>query len=129
MTHLSESEFVDLMEDNAALDSRRAAHVETCAACREQADALRGMLRQAGSVEVPEPSPLFWEHLSNRVRSGVAAEEAEAAAYAARSGWSSWRGRLVPLAVAAALFLAVLAGLKLIPIGPHEGHLASLVAE
>ena len=135
MTHLSESEFVDLVEDpegrgrEATLDPRRAAHVETCATCREQADLLRAMLRQTAAVDVPEPSPLCWARLSDRVRAGVAAEEAEAASYAARGGWTSFRARLVPLAVAAALFLAVLAGLQLRPIGPHEGRPAPLVAD
>jgi hypothetical protein len=134
MTHLSESEFVDLVEDpegpggRARLDPRRAAHVETCASCRDQADLLRAMLRQTAAVDVPEPSPLFWEHLSNRVRAGVTAEAAEAAG-AARSGWHSFRARLVPLGVAAALFLAVFAGLELIPIGQHEGNRTSLVAD
>ena len=71
MTHLSESEFVDLAAD--ALDPRRAAHVETCAPCREQRDALRAMLRDVSAVVVPEPSPLFWEHMSARVRDGMAA--------------------------------------------------------
>jgi hypothetical protein len=129
MTHPSDAEIVDLVEDAGTLEPRRAAHVETCAACRAQADALRGVLRQAASVDVPEPSPLFWKHLSDRVRAGVAAEEAEAAADAARWEWKSLRGRLVPLAVAAALFLAVYGGLELMPIGPHEGHPASVVAD
>lgn len=136
MTHLSESEFVDLVEEpegpggKATLDPRRAAHAETCASCSRQAASLRAMLRQTAAVDVPEPSPLFWAHLSDRVRSGVATTEAaEEAADAARWGWNSFRARLVPLAVAAALFLAALAGLQLIPIGPHEGAPASLVAD
>ena len=106
-THLSESEFVDLVEDT--LDPRRAAHVETCPACREQAGALRALLRDTAAVEVPEPSPLFWEHLSARVRDGVA--EAPAAA---GSGWI-WAGMrgLVSFAAAAALVVAVLSGVML----------------
>jgi len=39
------------------------------------------------SDDVPEPSPLFWEHFSNRVR---AATSAEAAAPSPRFGWRGW---------------------------------------
>jgi hypothetical protein len=104
VTHLSESEFVDLAED--ALDPRRARHVETCASCREQADALRGLLRETSSVTVPDPSPLFWDHLSARVRDGVAAAPAPD-----RSGWR-WSGmrRLVPMGAVAAVVIAAISG-------------------
>jgi hypothetical protein len=104
MTHLSESEFVDLAED--VLDARRARHVETCASCREQADALRGLLRETSSVMVPDPSPLFWEHLSARVREGVAAAPAPDRS---RWRWPDMR-RLVPMGAAAAVVIAVISG-------------------
>lgn len=108
MTHLSESEFVDLAED--VLDPRRARHVETCASCREQADALRNLLRETSSVAVPDPSPLFWDHLSARVRDGVAAAPA-----AGRSRWS-WPGMrmLIPMGAAAAVVVAVISGTLLL---------------
>jgi hypothetical protein len=70
MSHLSRSEIVDLAEE--ALPRARAVHVETCAACREQADAVRAALRDARAVEVPEPSPLFWQQFQARVRDSVA---------------------------------------------------------
>ena len=121
--HLSESEFVDLVED--ALDPRRAAHVETCAACRERAGTLRALLRDTAAVEVPEPSPLFWGHLSARVRDGVAAEPA-----AAGSGWmwSGMRG-LVSFAAAAALVVAVLSGVMLMRAVRHGSPPSPVVAE
>jgi hypothetical protein len=118
MTHLSESEFVDLAGD--ALDPRRAAHVETCASCREQADALRAMLREASSVAVPEPSPLFWDHLSARVRDGVAA-----APLPDRSGWSWPRMRVVlPIGAAAAVAVALISGALMRP-AVQEGRAPS----
>ena len=110
MTHLSEIELVDLAENNAAgIPETRAAHVETCAACREQLDALRSMLRESRSVDVPEPSPLFWEHMSMRLRDEVAAEPAPR-----RSGWN-WIGMrgLVSFGAAAALIVAVGSGVLL----------------
>ena len=74
MSHLSPSEFVDLAE--GALDPRRAAHAETCAACRAQAAVVENALRMTvESNDVPEPSPLFWNQLSARVREGVAQTE------------------------------------------------------
>ena len=116
MTHLSESEFVDLAENDTALDPRRAAHVAACASCREQLETLRSMLRESERVEVPEPSPLFWEHLSNRVRAELAGEPLP------QRGWNGFGLRgLVPLAVAAALILAILTGVQLMRIGPHDG--------
>jgi hypothetical protein len=110
MTHLSESEFVDLAENEGALDSRRVAHVEACASCREQLDALRSLLRTAEAVEVPEPSPLFWAHMSARVREGIAAEPVPV-----RSGWN-WIGMrgLASYSLAAALIVAVISGVLLV---------------
>lgn len=120
MTHLSESEFIDLAENEGALDSRRAAHVGSCAACREQLDALRSILRAAGAVDVPEPSPLFWDHMAARVHEGIAAEPVSL-----RSGWS-WIGMrgFMPLAAAAALVVAVISGVLLVRAA-RDGNLAA----
>ena len=70
MSHLSPSEFVDLAEH--ALEPGRAAHAAACDACRAQAAIVRDALRMTAAVDaVPEPSPLFWEHFSARVREGI----------------------------------------------------------
>jgi hypothetical protein len=118
-THLSQSELVDFAE--GALDSRRAAHAESCAACREQVEALRAMLRDTAAIEVPEPSPLFWEHFAARVRGEIAAEPA-----AGRPAWA-WLGMrgLVPFAAAVALVMAVFSGMYLVRAG-RVGPMASL---
>jgi hypothetical protein len=126
--HLSESELVDLAE--GALDSRRATHVETCAACREQGEALSAMLRATASIEVPDPSPLFWEHFPARVRGAIAAEPA-----AGRPAWA-WLGMrgLVPFAAAAAVVIAVFSGVYLMrgarvgPMAPRTAAGSALVA-
>lgn len=120
MTHLTESEFIDLAESEGALDSRRAGHVEGCASCREQVDALRSILRASEAVDVPEPSPLFWNHMSARVREGIAAEPAPV-----RSGWN-WIGirGLMPLTAAAALVVAVISGVLLVRAA-RDGNLAA----
>ena len=69
MKHLTEAELVDLV-DGALAPSRRS-HVEACDRCRSAEAELREMLARAGDVEIPEPSPLFWEHFSARVHAGV----------------------------------------------------------
>lgn len=67
MKHLSRAEFVDLIESSPSLPAERAQHIETCAQCREDADVLRAMHSLAAADDIPEPSPLFWDHFSGRV--------------------------------------------------------------
>jgi hypothetical protein len=121
--HLTESEFVDLLED--ALDARRAAHLETCASCRDQAGALRAMLRDTAAVPGPEPSPLFWDHFQARVHDAVGAETAGGRSVFA---WTGFRG-LVPWAAAAALIIAVVSGALLLDTVRTGGPKAPLVVE
>jgi anti-sigma factor RsiW len=99
--HLSPGEFVDAAEGR--LDARRAAHVESCASCAAEVAMLRRTLDDVVSAgAVPEPSPLFWDHLGQRIR--VAA----ASAPAGEPWWTrlSWRP-LAALAAAAVIILAV----------------------
>jgi len=103
MSHLSPSEFVDLAD--GALAESRAAHAVTCEACRAQADTIRAALHMTtGPGDVPEPSPLFWDHLSARVREAIASEPPP------RAGFYGLRMRpLVPaLAIVVAAFSVVL---------------------
>jgi hypothetical protein len=104
MRHLTSVELVDLAEGTRAESS--AAHLVTCEACRHQLVLLRATMSTAEAFEVPEPSQLFWNHLSARVREAVAAEGAPRG----RSwfGWGSWL--TVPM-VAGALAAVVLAAL------------------
>lgn len=69
------------------------------------------MMTAAADVEVPEPSPLFWQHLSARVHEAVAAEESlRATRWSER--WLSWRVTL-PLSVAAAAAVLIAAAITL----------------
>jgi len=83
MTHLTDLEMVDLLDDS--LPASRAAHLDTCARCRETAAALCDARTRAEAVNVPEPSPLFWEMFSVRVHDAV-----RDAAIANPSGWLTW---------------------------------------
>jgi len=106
MTHLSASEFVDFAE--GTLEAGRSAHLNTCATCRDQAASVRTALRAATSSTMPEPSPLFWEHLSARIRKGVAAEP--------QGRRARWRPRLVAaLACTATILVAIGLSVRRLP--------------
>ncbi len=70
--HLQPDELIDLAEGARAESS--APHLTGCAVCRGQLDELKQAMAAAVDVDVPEPSPLFWDHLSRRVSEAVAAE-------------------------------------------------------
>jgi hypothetical protein len=105
--HLKIEELVDIAEGTRGEAS--APHLASCATCRRQLADARAMLSIVSetSGEVPEPSPLFWDHLSNRVA------EAAAVAPAPRRAWTgalAWPRLLMPaLTLAmAALVIAVM---------------------
>ncbi len=70
--HLNAEELVDVAEGTRPESA--APHLAGCESCRAQLRELRAMLSAAQGVEVPEPSPLFWDHLSARVSEAVAEE-------------------------------------------------------
>jgi hypothetical protein len=69
MSHLSDIEIVDLIDGTLRADRQR--HVDGCDACRAQAEGLRSALLHASDADIPEPSPLFWDHFSARVHDAV----------------------------------------------------------
>ena len=121
MTHLSQQELVDLTE--GTLDPERVAHVEACAECCEEADALQVVLLQVSEVEVPEPSPLFWDHLSSRVTAAVAAPETQPSRL---PWWRDWSvGRLTAAITTATVVLAVVVGLSMLRDPPGRVEVVS----
>ncbi len=101
MRHCTPDELMDVVDD--VRDEASLPHLAACALCREQLREVRQMLLQVADAPVPEPSPLFWGHLSARVHDAVAAE----AGQPARRWWPSWRLALPIAGVLAALALAV----------------------
>jgi len=102
MTHLTSDQLVDAVEGTLSAD--RAGHLEQCATCRASAESLRVVLRdvQLASTD-PEPSPLFWDHFSRRVRTATDAERVPV------TWWRSVWGPVVAVsATAGAIALAVL---------------------
>lgn len=106
MSHLSPQEFVDAVD--RGLTASRQSHLDTCASCQHEVDALSRALGEARQIDdVPEPSPLFWEHMARRVQDATLALPAPAA----RRWWSPlWR----PLAAlcATAAIAALVVGLR-----------------
>jgi len=101
MTHLTEAEFVDLLDGTLA--PSRTAHLGACDECRAIAATMREALTRAAAGDMPEPSPLFWDHFSARVHEGV--REAELGKAPTWLGWA--HGETLKWAMPGAL-LAVL---------------------
>src|SRR5262245_59269938 len=97
MKHLTPSELVDAADGALAAD--RGTHLNACAACRSQVSDLTATLVATREVGASEPSPLFWEHFSARVRDAVA-QESIAPRPLFGSFLDDWSGarRLVPAA-------------------------------
>jgi hypothetical protein len=132
MAHLSSETLIDLVEDTIDPSDRRraAAHLASCGACREQVDEARRMLSVAAEIEVPEPSPLFWDHLSARVREAVAVEDVSPAPVSPASLFARlWAAPRIQVAgVLSACAVAVLAIVTILPdraAGPDENRVAS----
>jgi len=94
------------------LDSTSHAHLDSCTACRNEVDRLANTLSEARGVPIPTPSPLFWDHFSQRVRTAIAEEPA------ARP-WPLWL-RWPVLAPLTALGLLVIALMTAVPHGPQN---------
>jgi hypothetical protein len=104
MKHLNEIELVDFVEQR--LPASRARHLDDCEPCRKKADELRQALSRVAEIEAPEPSPLFWDHFSTRVRDAVNRAEADAST---RWPWPmGLRAHGVGWSVAGAVLVALL---------------------
>jgi hypothetical protein len=82
MRHLTPEELVDLAEGVPMASSGQ--HAADCTACRQQLADLAAIISAATSArmsEAAEPSPLYWDRLSARVREAVAAERAPRGAW------------------------------------------------
>lgn len=110
--HLKEEQLIDLAEGTRPESAEP--HLASCERCRAELAGLRAVMAIAAGVDVPEPSPLFWDHLSVRVHDAVGAEATNARGSAAL-GWSSslWSWRvLLPAAALAALVVAAAIGVR-----------------
>ncbi|MEO5824184.1 MAG: hypothetical protein ABIT71_27055 [Vicinamibacteraceae bacterium] len=121
MSHLSRDE--RLLALDGGLDTARQAHLGNCTACRADVEALSGVLARVRAVDVPEPSPLFWDYLAARVEAAISREPAPTAA----RGW--WSPRLAWAAIAVVVTAAgagVLSRSIRQPVAPIVAHVASV---
>lgn len=93
MRHLTPGELIDALDAS----SGPSPHLATCNACRRMLDDLRALAVDVAGVDVPDPSPLFWEHFPERVRQ--ATTEVEMAPTV--PWWSRWPRTIVAGGVAA----------------------------
>ena len=109
--HLSDEDVAAAAD--GTLTGARAAHLDQCATCRNAVAQLSALIAEAKSHPLAEPSPLFWDHFSARVRDATSTERAPsrriwhvgrpmvvfsaAAVVLVLLGWSalSWRDRSV----------------------------------
>jgi hypothetical protein len=116
MTHLTSDELIDAME--GLLAPERQAHLAACDACQRQLTELADVLAEARQVSTPEPSPLFWQHFSERVRGAIDGAPAG-------GGWPSWvRWRvLAPLGAVAMLVAGVMM------VSPRQSSIGEVARE
>jgi hypothetical protein len=108
MTHLSPAEFVDEVEGR--LPEARRSHLEICAACTDRITAAREAIERARSADIPEPSPLFWQHFADRVHQAVRHDTPE------RAPW--WRRRAWAIPGTVGLVAVVLVGVRDVRVSP-----------
>jgi hypothetical protein len=97
MRHLDRPRLLALAEGTPDPDG--AAHLVRCERCRDAVAGLRATLEALAAGAVPEPSPLFWEQFSNRVRDAVAEQPAPVE--------RRWPRLAVAAAVAATMIVAI----------------------
>jgi hypothetical protein len=95
--HVSDTELMDVIEGTASATS--STHVSQCRECAERVEEARAGLGLAREVEVPEPSPFYWESFRRQVEGRIAATSRLTA-------WKRWA--LAPvLTLAAGLVVAL----------------------
>jgi hypothetical protein len=131
MSHLSREELVDSLD--GPLPAARQAHADACPRCAAERASLARVVQEMSLADVPEPSPLFWDRLSARVRESLAAEPAPATA---GPGWLAWLGGHWAWPVVTAALCITVAGIgwqemrtsRTSPLAPRQTAVHAAVA-
>ena len=102
MTHLSSDELIDAVE--GLLVPERQAHLAACDACQQELAGLSSVLSDAKQTSIPEPSPLFWQHFSERVRTAIDDDASQSGNW---PSWIRWQV-LAPIGVVAMIILGLM---------------------
>jgi hypothetical protein len=117
--HLSETEAIEAAEET--LTPERAAHAASCERCRLVVERLSATLHEARALDVPEPSPTFWNAFPARVLDAIdddaIDDDATDDASAPASIKTSWRFLAWRPALASAAVLVVLIIVATVAIG------------
>jgi hypothetical protein len=120
MKHLSNDQLLGAVDG----DTAHAAHLISCESCRARVDELRQIVALTTQVEVPEPSPLFWDHFSERVREIVAAEpEARHGRWGGRVGFGLTASLVGALAIIVVGFAVTLRTGQPMPASSTEAEM------
>jgi hypothetical protein len=118
--HLSSKEVVEAVD--GTLPIARLEHVQACEACRREVSDLQVLVADVESTaDVPEPSPLFWDYFSDRVRAATKAESIPG-----RASW--WQRAWRPFVAIGALTAAVVLAAVLWPARPNDPPAGSTMA-
>lgn len=101
MQHLGETQIVDAVEGR--LGTEAAAHLAACDSCGRRVLDLRTVVRTLSETDVPEPSPLFWEHFPARVTRAIETSPAPRPWFTAAR--LAWGGGIAAVLVAVVLLL------------------------
>jgi hypothetical protein len=120
MHHLSPDQLLDVAEGTRT--GREFPHLESCPVCARHLADLRSAIAAASDVQVPEPSPLFWDHLTARIRTAVADSHPPS-----RSMWlgGAWWRLAAAAAVLGATLLVVWPASPRVSVGTGAPTLAS----
>ena len=116
--HLSPEEFIDALDGTSPAS---AGHLAECVECREELAALQATIGAARNAEVggaDEPSPLFWDHFSARVKQATADESV-----GTRWSWGGlvWKPAVALMAAAGALAIGLYVRPAVQPAGSVAG--------
>lgn len=121
MTHLDPEELIDAVD--GVLPSARRQHLDICEACRHEAASLRALMVDVRAVDVPEPSPYFWDRLSTQVRQQITEATPQPVAR-----WFQWPV-LAPLAAMALLVIALVGAVADFSDAPEPAPVSVAVVE
>jgi hypothetical protein len=114
--HLRPEEFVEAIDAAEALDAAGRAHLAQCEVCQRELADLRDMMQETTKVSASAPSPLFWDHFSERVRVATSTVPVRAPWW---QGWGRTAG-VIGAAVAAVALVMILQPRIIAPLRPAD---------